>query len=162
MGLAAIMITIVPVIVIVSVRILVPVLVVMFMTRFIKMLVRIMKVDVPSPHHLANQIVNAEKQERSARDARKPHPDSFAQSCAEQRDCQSERRRHQHMASPGESGHGDSLGRIPALDPRGQNERQPMGRNRCVEKCDSKTRDGNGREDGLIHECDNQADSDGT
>ena len=62
MGLAAIMITIVPVIVVVSVRMFMSVCVIMFMARFIKVLVRITKVDVPLPNHLANEIVSAEKQ----------------------------------------------------------------------------------------------------
>ena len=133
-------------------RMLVSVRVFMFVSQLIEVLVRIMKVDVPFPYHLANQIVASEKQERSARDAREPGSDRFAQDCAAQGDGQSKRCRHQHMSGPGELSHRDRLGCVPALDPPGQNERQPMGRNRGMEKRDAETCDRNRGENSLVHE----------
>ena len=56
------------------------------------------------------------------------------------------------MAGSGERGHRDGLRCVPALDPRGQNERQPVCRNRRVEKSDAETCERNRGENGLVHE----------
>src|SRR2546430_563347 len=56
------------------------------------------------------------------------------------------------MAGPGERSHRDGLRCVPALDPRGQHKRQPMGGDRRMEKRDAETCERNRGENGLVHE----------
>ncbi len=55
------------------------------------------------------------------------------------------------MSAPGERGDSERLRMIPSLRPRRQNERQPVRRNRRVEKRHGKSRDRDGRENGFVH-----------
>ena len=55
------------------------------------------------------------------------------------------------MSGAGERRDGNGLRGIPSLDPRRENEGQPMGGNGGMEKGDSKARERDGGENGLVH-----------
>ena len=75
--------TVIRVLVLMFMFMFVPMRVIVLMPGFMQMLVWIMKMNVPLPQQLPNEIVNSEKQERASCDAWEPRADSFIERRAE-------------------------------------------------------------------------------
>src|SRR6476619_7239596 len=109
----------------------------MIVPRLVQMLVRIMKVNVPFAGHLPREVVKPEKQKRPAGDAREPGADAFAQNRAKQGTGQPECCGDEDVTSTGQRRYGNSLGCVPSLDPCGEDEGQPVSRDRSVKESDA-------------------------
>src|SRR2546423_489993 len=120
----------------VMVLVVVVVMVPIIVTVFVKMLMRIMKMDVTFADHLTNQIVEPEKEKRSASNPRKPGANAFTEGRAEQRNRQTESRGNDDVSRSSQRRYRDCLRRVPSLNPRSQNEREPMGRDGGMKKRD--------------------------
>ena len=100
---------------------------------------------------LSEQIKRAQPDQHRARDPGKPHPDSIGQRDSKPGDEQAKRGGEDNVAAASEGGDAQSLGVVPTLRARGEDEWQPMGRNGRVKKSHAETRNRDSGEDRVVH-----------
>src|SRR5437588_1787354 len=88
----------------------------------VKMLVGIMKMHVTFANHLADQIIQSEKEQRSAGNARKPSPDRSAKRSATQSNGKPERGCDHDVPCAGERSYCDGFRSAPSLNTSGKHK----------------------------------------
>ena len=121
----------------------------------VKMLVWIVKMHVTFANHLADQIIQSEKEQRSAGDAWEPGTDRSAKRSATQSNGKPERGCDHDVPCAGERSYRDGFRGAPSLDTSRKHKGQPMRGYRRVKKRHPKAGERDGSKDGLVH-CDDQ------